>query len=78
MMPHTRVATATAYLAGIEAVLLLLQWLLKAAHATTAADALSGWTTFLAWMVSMLLLWLDLRCLRDNLMWIVRNLLIVT
>jgi len=78
MMPHTRVAIATAYLAGIEAVLLLLQWLLKAAHATTAADALAGWTVFFGWIISMLLLWLALRWLRDNVMWSVRNRLIVT
>jgi len=78
MVPRTRLALATVYLAGITAVLLLLQWLLKLAHAPRAADALSGWTTFLGWIVSMLLLWLALRWLRDNVMWSVRNRLIVT
>ncbi|MGC2744739.1 MAG: hypothetical protein WA672_16310, partial [Candidatus Angelobacter sp.] len=78
MIPHTRLAIATAYLAGIEAVLLVLQWLLKAVHATTAADALGGWKVFLGWIISMLLLWLALRWLRDNVMWSVRNRLIVT
>jgi sigma-B regulation protein RsbU (phosphoserine phosphatase) len=78
MMPRTRLALATLYLAGITALLLLLKWLLKLANAPRAADALSGWTTFLGWMASMLLLWLGLRWLRDNVMWSVRNRLIVT
>ncbi len=77
-MPRTRLALATLYLAGIEALLLLLQWVLKAMHAAGAADSLSGWTTFLGWTVSMLLLWLGLRWLRDHVMWSVRNRLIVT
>jgi phosphoserine phosphatase RsbU/P len=77
-MPRTRLALATLYLAGIEALLLLLQWVLKAVHASGAASALSGWTTFLGWTVSMLLLWLALRWLRDHVMWSVRNRLIVT
>jgi phosphoserine phosphatase RsbU/P len=78
MMPHTRLAIATVYLAGIEAVLLLFKWLLKTAHAATAADALGGWTVFLGWIISLLLLWLAVRWLRDNVMWSVRNRLIVT
>src|SRR5436305_125745 len=78
MMPRTRLALATIYLAGIPARLLLLKWLLKVANVPRAADALSGWTTFLGWAVSMLLLWLALRWLRDNVMWSVRNRLIVT
>ena len=77
-MPRTRLALSTLYLAGITALLLLLQWLLKLANAPGAADALSGWTTFLGWVTSMLLLWLGLRWLRDNVMWSVRNRLIVT
>jgi len=78
IVPRTRLALTTIYLAGITALLLLLNWLLKLANAPRAADALSGWTTFLGWMVSILLLWLALRWLRDNVMWSVRNRLIVT
>src|SRR3954467_8347992 len=78
MVPRTRLALATVYLAGITALLLLLTWLLKSANAPRAADALSGWMTFLGWIVSVLLLWLALRWLRDNVMWSVRNRLIVT
>ncbi len=78
MVPHTRLAIATLYLAGIEAVLLLLQGLLRLGGALQAAAALSGWTAFLGWAVSILLLVLALRWLRDNVMWSVRNRLIVT
>ena len=77
-MPHTRLAIATVYLAAIEAVLLLLQWLLRLAGAPRAASALGGWTTFLGWAAFLLLLVLGLRWLRDNVMWSVRNRLIVT
>ena len=77
-MPRTRLALATLYLAGSEALLLVLQWLLKLANAPRAADALSGWTVFLGWATSILLLVLALRWLRDNVMWSVRNRLIVT
>jgi len=78
MVPRTRLAFATLYLAGIEALLLLLQWLLKLANAPNAAAALSGWTGFVGWVTSILLLVLALRWLRDNVMWSVRNRLIVT
>jgi phosphoserine phosphatase RsbU/P len=78
MVPHTRLAIATVYLAAIEAVLLLLQWLLRLASAPRAASALSGWTTFLGWAAFLFLLVLALRWLRDNVMWSVRNRLVVT
>lgn len=77
-MPQTRVAIATVYAAGIEAILVLLQLVLRLAGAPRAAAALSGWTTFLGWVVFLLLLVLGLRWLRDNVMWSVRNRLIVT
>ena len=78
MVPRTRLAVAAVYLAGIEAVLLLLKSLLRLAGAPGAASALSGWTTFLGWATFLLLLVLALRWLRDNVMWSVRNRLIVT
>jgi sigma-B regulation protein RsbU (phosphoserine phosphatase) len=77
MIPRTRLAFVTVYLAATEAVLLLLQWLLKPA-APRATAALGGWIVFLGWAVSILLLVLALRWLRDNVMWSVRNRLIVT
>src|SRR6476646_8394615 len=78
MVPRTRLAFATLYLAGMEALLLLLQWLLKLASAPHAATTLNGWTVFVGWVTSILLLVLALRWLRDNVMWSVRNRLIVT
>jgi phosphoserine phosphatase RsbU/P len=78
MVPRTRLAFATLYLAGIEALLLILQWLLKLANAPNAAAALNGWAVFVGWVASILLLVLALRWLRDNVMWSVRNRLIVT
>ncbi|HZE67982.1 MAG TPA: SpoIIE family protein phosphatase, partial [Pyrinomonadaceae bacterium] len=78
VVPRTRLAFATVYLAATEAVVLLLQWVLKSANSPRAAAALGGWTVFLGWAVSILLLVLALRWLRDNVMWSVRNRLIVT
>jgi sigma-B regulation protein RsbU (phosphoserine phosphatase) len=78
MVPRTRLAFATLYLAGMEALLLVLQWLLKLANAPHAAATLNGWTVFMGWVASILLLVLALRWLRDNVMWSVRNRLIVT
>ena len=78
LVPRTRMVLATAYLAGIAAALLLLQWLFRLANAGHAADALAGWTSFLGWVVFMLLFFLSLRWFRDHVMWSVRNRLIVT
>ena len=78
LAPHSRLALSTLYLGGIEAALLLLRWLLKLADAPRAADALSGWTVFLGWALLILLFSLGLRWIRDNVMWSVRNRLIVT
>jgi len=76
--PRSRLALSTLYLAGIEAALVLMRWLLKFAAAPRAADALSGWTVFLGWALAILLFFLGLRWIRDNVMWSVRNRLIVT
>jgi sigma-B regulation protein RsbU (phosphoserine phosphatase) len=78
MVPRTRLALATVYLAGIGALLLLLQWVFKLFHARGAAEALSGWISFLTWTLFILLLILAWRWLRDHVMWSVRNRLIVT
>ena len=78
MVPRTRMALATIYLAGTEIALLLLQWLFNLTNATSAAAALAGWTIFLGWVVSVLLFFLALRWFRSHVMWSVRNRLIVT
>lgn len=78
MVPRSRLAIVTCYLAGTEAVLLVLQGLFRLVSLARAADVLSGWTGFLGWAVAILLLIRGLRWLRDHLMWSVRNRLIVT
>jgi sigma-B regulation protein RsbU (phosphoserine phosphatase) len=78
MVPRTRLALFTLYVAGTEAVLLVLQGLLKLATAGQAAAMLAGWTAFLGWVGSLLLLFLTLRWFRRHVMWSVRNRLIVT
>jgi sigma-B regulation protein RsbU (phosphoserine phosphatase) len=78
MIPGTRLAYFTLYTAGLEATLLLLQWLLQLAGASRAAATLSGWITFLGWAVAILLVFLALRWFQKHVLWSVRNRLIVT
>jgi phosphoserine phosphatase RsbU/P len=78
MVPRTRLAYFTFYLAGMEAVLLVLYWILKLSGATRAAVAVDGWTIFLGWVIGLLLLFLALRWFRGYFLWSVRNRLIVT
>ena len=78
MVPRTRLALATLYLAGMEVILLLALWLLKLAGASTAADTMGAWVALLGWVGSVLLVFLALRWFRIHVMWSVRNRLIVT
>lgn len=78
MIPRTRLARFTLYSAGIEAVLLLLQWLFRLAGATQAVNILSQWIGLFGWIFSILFLFLALRWFRRHVMWSVRNRLIVT
>jgi sigma-B regulation protein RsbU (phosphoserine phosphatase) len=78
MIPRSRLAFVILYLAGTEAVLLVLRTLLRFASLSGAADAVAGWTVFLGWVLAVLLLVRGLRWLRDHVMWSVRNRLIVT
>ena len=78
MIPRSRLAHFTLYTAGMEAALLLLQWILQLVGAAKAANALDGWTSFLGWVLAILLLVLSLRWFRAHVMWSVRNRLIVT
>ncbi|HZU31603.1 MAG TPA: hypothetical protein VFB79_10830, partial [Candidatus Angelobacter sp.] len=78
MVPRTRLAFFTLYLAGTGVLLFLLQLFLSSVSATGAASALSGWITFFGWMVFILLTVLALRWFRNHVMWSVRNRLIVT
>jgi sigma-B regulation protein RsbU (phosphoserine phosphatase) len=78
MVPRTRLALATLYLAGMEIILLLTLWLLKLAGASSAADTMGAWVALLGWVGSVLLVFLALRWFRIHVMWSVRNRLIVT
>jgi sigma-B regulation protein RsbU (phosphoserine phosphatase) len=78
MIPRSRLAFVILYLAGTEAVLLVLRGLLRLVSLSRVADALAGWMVFLGWALAILLLVRGLRWLRDHVMWSVRNRLIVT
>jgi sigma-B regulation protein RsbU (phosphoserine phosphatase) len=78
MVPRTRLAFFTLYLAGTDVFLLLLQSFLRLVSAAKAASALSDWIAFLGWMVFLLLIVVGLRWFRNHVMWSVRNRLIVT
>ncbi len=78
MLPRTRVAYFTLYVAAAEAVLLVLDGILEAAGASGAAGVVGGWTIFLGWVIALLLLFLALRWFRGYFLWSVRNRLIVT
>src|SRR5438270_10444032 len=78
MVPRTRLAYLALYLAGTEAVFLLLQWVLSLAGASSAAGWMGGWITFLGWVVAIFLFALALRWFRSYFLWSVRNRLIVT
>lgn len=78
MVPRTRLAIVTAYFVGIEVILFLLEALFKLFRMAGAADFISQWTGFLGLISCVLLLILSLRWFRKNVMWSVRNQLIVT
>jgi sigma-B regulation protein RsbU (phosphoserine phosphatase) len=78
MVPRTRLAYFTLYTAGMEAVLLVLLWVLRLTGAAGAADTLRGWTSFLGWVLAILLIVLTFRWFRAYVLWSVRSRLIVT
>jgi sigma-B regulation protein RsbU (phosphoserine phosphatase) len=78
MVPRTRLARFTLYLAGIDALLLLAEWILRIAKLPDAASPLSGWTGFIGFVLVVLFTFLAIRWFRRHLMWSVRNRLIVT
>jgi phosphoserine phosphatase RsbU/P len=78
LMPRTRVARFTVYWAGMELILLALQWIFSRLGRPAMAVSLTGWTRFLGFILCLLLLFLALRWFRNRVMWSVRNRLIVT
>jgi sigma-B regulation protein RsbU (phosphoserine phosphatase) len=78
MVPRSRLAHFTLYTAGMEAVLIALLWLLKLVGAERAAGTLSGWASFLGWVLAILLIVVTFRWFRSYVLWSVRSRLIVT
>jgi len=78
LIPRTRLAIASIYLAGTEIVLILLQGLFKLIHATGLADSMAQWRGFFGLILGILLFILAVRWFRNHVMWSVRNRLIVT
>jgi phosphoserine phosphatase RsbU/P len=78
MVPRTRLARFTLYLAGIDALLLAVEWVLRLAKLPGAASPLSGWTGFIGFVLALLFSFLAIRWFRRHLMWSLRNRLIVT
>src|SRR5258708_13754363 len=77
LRPHTRLAWITLYLAGIEALLLLLNWAIRLAGKSAAGTSLPGWTTFLCWGFAFFFLIVPVRWFRNHVMWRLRNQFIV-
>jgi sigma-B regulation protein RsbU (phosphoserine phosphatase) len=77
-LAQTRLARFTAYLGGVELVLILLRAILAVAGAASVAGPLGGWIKFLGLVLVVLVIALALRWFRDHVMWSVRNRLIVT
>jgi sigma-B regulation protein RsbU (phosphoserine phosphatase) len=78
LVPSTRLARFTGYLAAVESILLLLRWIFTQAGKTAIGDPLRGWTISLGMLLALLLLFLSMRWFRNHVMWSVRNRLIVT
>ena len=78
LWPRTRVARFTLYVAGMLLLLYGLEWPFKRAGATSIAESLRGWTGFLGFFLTLLVVFLALRWFRNHVMWSVRNRLIVT
>jgi sigma-B regulation protein RsbU (phosphoserine phosphatase) len=78
LSPRTRVARLTAYVIGVDVVLLALRAIFHRAGAIAIAKSLDQWTGLLGFVISVLLIFLALRWFRNHVMWSVRNRLIVT
>jgi sigma-B regulation protein RsbU (phosphoserine phosphatase) len=75
--PRTRLGRLAAYMVGVDLFLYLLRRLLRWAT-PQGGDSLAGWIEFLTFVAAILLFVLFVRWLRNDLMWRLRNRLIVT
>ncbi|HEX2327351.1 MAG TPA: SpoIIE family protein phosphatase [Candidatus Angelobacter sp.] len=76
--PRTRLARFTLYLAAAFFLLELVETAFRLTGFTAGAEPLQGWTSFLGFILAIVLLAVALRWFRSHVMWSVRNRLIVT
>lgn len=78
MVPRARLARFTLYLAGADLFLMALKRVFGLLTLPQMASPLSGWVSFITFVVGVLFLFLSIRWFRRHVMWSVRNRLIVT
>jgi len=77
LWPQSWIAWAALYVLALDLLLLAVQWLTRRASPATSAS-LEGWVTFLSVLAIVLLVFAGFRWLRSQLLWRLRNRLIVT
>ncbi len=77
LWPQSWIAWAALYVLALDLLMLAVEWLTRRASPATSAS-LSGWVTFLSVLAIVLLAIAGFRWLRSQLLWRLRNRLIVT
>ena len=77
LWPQSWIAWAALYVLALDLLLFAVQWLTRRASPATSAS-LEGWVTFLSLLAIVLLAFAGFRWLRSQLLWRLRNRLIVT
>jgi sigma-B regulation protein RsbU (phosphoserine phosphatase) len=75
--PRTRVGRIAFFILGLDAVLFIIQKLVVVTR-LSSGSTLGGWVSFLTFVAFVLFSWLGFRWLRRELLWRLRNRLIVT
>ncbi len=78
LRPRGRLATFTAYIGGIELILIAAEAITRKLGSASAADSMGGWTGFLGFILFILATILAIRWFRNHVLWSVRNRLLVT
>ncbi len=77
LWPHSWIAWAALYVLALDLLLVVVQWMTRHASPVTSAS-LQGWVIFLSLLAIVLLAIAGFRWLRSQLLWRLRNRLIVT
>jgi hypothetical protein len=77
LWPQSRIAWAALYVLALDLLLFAVQWLTRRASPAASAS-LGGWVIFLSLLAIVLLAIAGYRWLRSQLLWRLRNRLIVT